>query len=305
MYNSAARQLLGRPIPAGKPDSWAETFGLRTPTAAGSTTTRCARPCRVGERRPTPRPSRCAVGQGDAARILDISAQPLGDRRGALDDGPAPRRHRPAGAAARADQLRRHGRPRPARPADRARRLARGRRGRDAAATAFVVDDALAQGARGQPADAPGDRGLAELHRRPERPAAPRGGRARRGRQRDRGEPPGQLGRRRRAAVPARPRHSVDADPGLLRQLLDNLVGNAVKYTAPDEAPWSAQLRPRTRSRAGSGSTSSTAASASPEGRGGADLRGVPPRPGRGALPGHRPRPGAHPAHRGAARRRS
>ncbi len=34
MYNAAARQLLGRPIPAGTPASWAGDFGLSAANGA-------------------------------------------------------------------------------------------------------------------------------------------------------------------------------------------------------------------------------------------------------------------------------
>ena len=43
MYNNAARQLLGRPIPAGRPDSWVDAFDLRAPEGETLDERACAR----------------------------------------------------------------------------------------------------------------------------------------------------------------------------------------------------------------------------------------------------------------------
>ena len=78
MYNSAARQLLGRPIPTGVAESWSEPSASPPPTETRSTTRPCARPVRRGD--PAAHAA-CEVTSAPTAprRIIDISAQPLGN----------------------------------------------------------------------------------------------------------------------------------------------------------------------------------------------------------------------------------
>ena len=173
----------------------------------------------------------------------------------------------------------------------------------DPAKDAALVDDAAAQGPRVQPPHAPGDRGLAELHRRPERPAAARGDQAVRRRLRDRGRPPGALGRRRRAAVLPRPRPQRARRPGSAASAPRQPGRQRDQVHRADQQPW-VQISSERRRRAGlDPRRRRRPRRRDPRGRGGADLRGVPPRPAGGALRRHRARARAHATHRRAARR--
>ena len=116
-------------------------------------------------------------------------------------------------------------------------------------------------------------------------------------------------GRRARSAsvTPSRSSSSTSTtactpSPGLLRQLLDNLVGNAIESAPPPTSSPGCRSPPRpTTSRDGSASRSPTTASACPRGRA-ADLEELP-RPAGGTLGRHGTRAGAHAPDRGLARR--
>ena len=79
MYNTAARQLLGRPILTGKPASWAEALGLSAPEGAplDEDALRAAA-CSPPSRSTHADPIEVRVGQDGAARIVELTAQPLG-----------------------------------------------------------------------------------------------------------------------------------------------------------------------------------------------------------------------------------
>ena len=76
---TARRASCWAPIPAGQPDSWAEAFEVsgcrRGSTRRGRAARGSVRPPRTVDPAKT---LEVRVGQGDAARILDVSAQPLG-----------------------------------------------------------------------------------------------------------------------------------------------------------------------------------------------------------------------------------
>ncbi len=245
------------------------TSGWPPPTAASSTTSRSARPSGSTPTTPSaPRRSRCTVGHDGTARILDLSAQPIGT---AEERSTMVLLHDVTAQRARLREL-----------SNFAGMVAHDLRGPltvldgwlevvedgDPSEDAALVDDAAPQGPRVQPPDAPGDRGLAELHRRPERPAAARGDQAVRRRLRDRGRPPGALGRRRRAAVLPQPRAQRARRPRVC------CVSSSTTWSAtrsstppPTSSPGCRSAPSPTTSRAGSASRSPTTASGSPRAR--------------------------------------
>ncbi len=237
MYNSAARQLLGRPIPTGRPASWAETFDLND--AQGVALDDDA--LRQGLFNPDPdvhaRTLEVIVGGGDSARILDVTAQPLGST---AERSTIVLMHDATAQRARLREL-----------SNFAGMVAHDLRGpltvldgwlellQDGEATGddFTVEDAMAK-ARDS------SKRMRQVIEDWLNYAVVQNGQLRPDAVKLHEVASEIVDSRRDWADGDEPQfvldlaHSVEADPGLLRQLLDNLVGNAIKYTAADRAPW-------------------------------------------------------------------
>jgi len=238
MYNTAARQLLGRPILTGEPHFWTEALGVSQPEGGPLAEADLLASLFPADPSTPVEPIEVRVGQDSSARILELTAQPFGNS----DDGSTMvLLHDVTSQRARLREL-----------SNFAGMVAHDLRGPLTVLDGWLevvqdgedrvgelaVEDALARARdasqrmrqviedwlnytvvqNGQPRPAPVQ--LASV--------AAEVVRSRRARWTGGDEPQFILD-----LV-----HSVQADPGLLRQLLDNLVENAIKYTPADRAPW-------------------------------------------------------------------
>jgi signal transduction histidine kinase len=238
MYNAAARQLLGRPMPAGTPASWAGDFGLRSADGQrlSDALLRDALWVEAGD---APKSLQVIVQHDGSTRTLDLSTQAIGSVE---ERSTVVLLHDVTAQRARMHEL-----------SNFAGMVAHDLRGPltvldgwlevvedgDPVEDAALVDDAVLKARESS-------RRMRQVIEDWLNYTVVQNGQLR-------PEPvklygvAGEIvdGRRARwSADESEPQfsldldHSVLADPGLLRQLLDNLVGNAIKYTAPEQQPW-------------------------------------------------------------------
>ena len=237
MYNAAARQLLGRPIPAGSPTAWAEAFGLSAADGQPLSDDALREALWVDADQPESKSLQVMAGK-DGSRTLDITAQPIGTSE---ERSTMVLLHDVTAQRARMREL-----------SNFAGMVAHDLRGPltvldgwlevvedgDPVVDGALVDDALRKARESS-------RRMRQVIEDWLNYTVVQNGQLRPDAVKLFGVASEIIdGRRASWAGGDEPQflleldHSVNADPGLLRQLIDNLVGNAIKYTAPDEQPW-------------------------------------------------------------------